>query len=117
MLACWSSSYGLEHHKALGFNTGSFKIFNLPIGFTPSFKTMAIPTSILVDENGIIQWLDQSGDYRMCSNSCLLKVVNHFIVFRKQVVNRGFLLRMARLAKNTVRIAKATRSENQWPEK
>jgi len=60
--------YGLEHHKSLGSNTGSLKLFGLPVSFTASFKTMAIPTSILIDENGIIQWIDQSDDYRLRSN-------------------------------------------------
>ena len=26
---------------------------------------MAIPTTLLIDENGIIQWIDQSEDYRL----------------------------------------------------
>jgi len=60
--------YGVEHHKAFGFNTTKFIIGGLPLALTPSFKTMAIPTSILIDENGIIQWIDQSDDYRIRSN-------------------------------------------------
>ena len=41
----------------------------IPLGFTPSFKTMAIPTSLLVDENGIIVWIDQADDYRLRSDN------------------------------------------------
>jgi alkyl hydroperoxide reductase subunit AhpC len=60
--------YGVEHHKALGFVTGSFQLFGIPFGFTPSFKTMAIPTSLLVDEAGVIRWIDQAEDYRLRSS-------------------------------------------------
>ena len=60
--------YGVEHHKALGFTTGSFTLFGIPLAFTPSFKTMAIPTTLLVDEEGVIQWIDQSDDYRLRSS-------------------------------------------------
>jgi peroxiredoxin len=60
--------YGVEHHKALGFKTGSFTLFGIPLALTPSFKTMAIPTTLLVDEDGIIQWIDQTDDYRLRSS-------------------------------------------------
>lgn len=60
--------YGVEHHKALGFATGAFTLFGISLGFTPSFKTMAIPTTLLVDEDGIIQWIDQADDYRLRSS-------------------------------------------------
>ena len=29
-------------------------IGTIPLAFTPSFKTMAIPTSLLIDEAGVI---------------------------------------------------------------
>ena len=61
--------YGVEHHKALNFTTGTFMFFGNPISFTPSFKTMAIPTSLLIDENGVIKWIDQADDYRIRSNA------------------------------------------------
>jgi len=57
--------YGLEHHKALGFTTGTVTFLGIPLAFQPSFKTMAIPTSMLIDENGIILWIDQADDYRV----------------------------------------------------
>lgn len=41
----------------------------LPIGIPLGFRRMAIPTSILVDEEGVIRWIDQSEDYRMRSDS------------------------------------------------
>jgi len=39
-----------------------------PFAFTPSFKAMAIPTTLLVDEKGDVQWIDQSEDYRLRSD-------------------------------------------------
>lgn len=61
--------YGVEHHKAFGFHTGSsFKLFGLPFSLWPSFKAMAIPTTILIDEQGIVRWIDQADDYRLRSN-------------------------------------------------
>lgn len=61
--------YGVEHHKALNFVTGTLTIGGLPFAFTPSFKAMAIPTTLLVDEKGNIKWIDQSEDYRLRSDS------------------------------------------------
>jgi alkyl hydroperoxide reductase subunit AhpC len=61
--------FGVEHHKALNFTTGTFMIGTIPLALTPSFKTMAIPTSLLVDEDGVILWIDQSDDYRIRSNN------------------------------------------------
>lgn len=61
--------YGVEHHKAFGFETDSFKIFGVPLSLKPSFKAMAIPTTLLIDEEGIIRWIDQADDYRLRSNN------------------------------------------------
>ena len=66
--------YGVEHHKALSLTTGKFMIAGIPLSFAPpSFKTMAIPTSLLVDENGVIRWIDQSDDYRIRSDDTRIK--------------------------------------------
>jgi peroxiredoxin len=68
--------YGVEHHKALGFTTGSFTLFGLPLALAPSYKTMAIPTSLLVDDHGVIRWIDQTDDYRLrSSNERVLRAV------------------------------------------
>ncbi len=61
--------YGVEHHKGFGFETGSFKIFDVPLALKPSFKAMAIPTTLLIDEDGMIRWIDQADDYRLRSNN------------------------------------------------
>lgn len=60
--------YGVEHHQALNFTTGKFMLFGVPLAFTPSFKTMAIPTTLIIDENSVIQWIDQADDYRIRSD-------------------------------------------------
>ena len=60
--------YGVEHHKSLNFKTGTFMIGSIPLSMVPSFKAMAIPTSLLVDEDGVIRWIDQSEDYRVRSD-------------------------------------------------
>lgn len=70
--------YGVEHHKVFGFTTGSISMGGIPFSFKPSFKTMAIPTSLLVDEKGVIQWIDQADDFRLRSdNSRVLKAVKN----------------------------------------
>ncbi|MCP4294851.1 MAG: redoxin domain-containing protein [Proteobacteria bacterium] len=61
--------YGLEHHKAVEFSTVSFVLFGIPLALFPSVKTMAIPTTILIDEKGIIHWIDQADDYRIRGDS------------------------------------------------
>lgn len=60
--------YGLEHHKALEFSKVRFTIAGMPLALVPSVKTMAIPTTLLIDETGIIRWIDQTDDYRLRSN-------------------------------------------------
>lgn len=68
--------YGVEHHKALSFTTGKLIVGGIPLAFTPSFKTMAIPTTLLVDEDGVVKWIDQADDYRLRSdNSRILDAV------------------------------------------
>jgi hypothetical protein len=57
-----------QHHKAVEFSTGRFTIFGIPLALVPSLETMAIPTTLIVDEEGIIRWIDQSEDYRLRSD-------------------------------------------------
>lgn len=70
--------YGVEHQKAFGADTkNTMMMFGLPFPKTFKFKSMSIPTSILVDENGIIKWIDQSEDYRLrASEEAILAAVN-----------------------------------------
>jgi peroxiredoxin len=56
-------AYGLEHHKALEFK--SWTVLGVPLGLPTGYKRMAIPTSILVDREGLVRWIDQADDYRI----------------------------------------------------
>lgn len=63
--------YGVEHHKVLSMDENpKKKIGGIPLGTgKPKLQTMAIPTTLLVDETGIIRWIDQSEDYRIRSST------------------------------------------------
>ena len=52
----------LEHHKSLNFTTGTFTIGGVPLALVPSFKTMAIRTTLLIDEHGVVRWIEQADD-------------------------------------------------------
>lgn len=65
------AKYGLEHHKALEFKT--WLVAGVPLGVPAGKKRMAIPTSILVDEHGIIRWIDQADDYRVRGDTDRIK--------------------------------------------
>ena len=60
--------YGVEHHKAVEFSTGKVNLFGIHVAVVPSVKTMAIPTSLLIDEDGVVRWIDQTDDYRLRSH-------------------------------------------------
>jgi alkyl hydroperoxide reductase subunit AhpC len=75
--------YGVEHHKALNFTTGKHIVGGIPLAFVPSFKAMALPTTLLVDDSGVVQWLDQTDDYRLRSdNSRVLQAVEKAFAVR-----------------------------------
>ena len=40
----------------------------MPLALVPSYKAMAIPTTLLIDEDGIVRWIDQADDYRLRSD-------------------------------------------------
>ena len=61
--------YGVEHHKAIEVSTGMVNLFGVRAGLSPSLKTMAIPTTLLIDEAGVVCWIDQTDDYRMRSDN------------------------------------------------
>lgn len=58
-------SYGLEHHRAVEFSTAPFSLFGIPLAMYTGRRTMAVPTTLLIDENGIVRWIDQADDYRL----------------------------------------------------
>lgn len=59
--------YGIEHHKALGWTSENLKtVFGITFSMKPfQYRSVAISTSILIDESGKIIWLEQSQDYRL----------------------------------------------------
>lgn len=56
-------AFGLLHEKALEFRT--WTVAGIPLGLPSGKKTMAIPTTLIVDEKGIVRWIDQADDYRI----------------------------------------------------
>lgn len=61
--------FGLEHHKALIVSSPVVRVAGLPIGIPRGFETMAIPTTLVVDEAGCVRWIDQADDYRIRSDA------------------------------------------------
>ena len=56
-------AYGLVHKNGMQYFT--FYVFGVPLGWPTCFRSMAIPTTFLVDEEGVVRWIDQTDDYRM----------------------------------------------------
>lgn len=54
--------YGLVNRSVIA---KTWWVLGLPIGMVAGKKQMAIPTSILLSENGTVKWIDQSDDYRI----------------------------------------------------
>jgi peroxiredoxin len=50
--------YGIEHQKAFAVAPGRSIV-----------RSLAVPTTILVDASGIVRWIDQSDDYRIRSDA------------------------------------------------
>ena len=50
--------YDIEHRKAFAVAAGRSIV-----------RSLAIPTTILVDAKGIVRWIDQSDDYRLRSDA------------------------------------------------
>lgn len=61
--------FGLEHHKTVVTTSPLVRVFGLPLGMPKGTEAMAIPTTLLIDEQGIIRWIDQAEDYRVRSDS------------------------------------------------
>ena len=62
--------FGLEHQKALQVSGWfRFRFFGQMIGMVPSFTSMAAATTILIDEQNKIRWIDQSEDYKVRSDT------------------------------------------------
>ncbi len=63
--------FGLVHNSGLEFKT--FFSLGIPLGWPVGFRRMAIPTTLLIDEQGIIRWLDQADDYRLRGDETRIK--------------------------------------------
>lgn len=53
----WLDRAGLRHV--------TWKAFGIPIGFPVGFRRMPRPATVLIDEAGIVRWLDVTDDYRL----------------------------------------------------
>ena len=56
-------AFGLVHADGLEFRT--FYVLGIPFGWPVGFRQMAIPTTFLVDGEGLIRWVDRAADYRL----------------------------------------------------
>lgn len=54
--------YGLVNRSPIA---KTFWVFGLPVGMVLGFRDMAIPTGLIIDEHGVVRWIDQSDDYRI----------------------------------------------------
>ena len=48
--------------QAIAFT--AFTLFGIPMGWPRGRDRMAIPTTLIVDEGGVVRWIDQATDYR-----------------------------------------------------
>ncbi|NOY27683.1 MAG: peroxiredoxin family protein [Oligoflexia bacterium] len=57
--------FGLLHEGALAFRTFLLGRARFPLGWPVGFKQMAIPTTLILDEDHVVRWIDQADDYRI----------------------------------------------------
>ncbi len=61
--------YGVEHHRSLQVRgRARVSVLGASLGFVPSVAAMAIPTTLLIDETGVVRWIDQTDDYMVRSS-------------------------------------------------
>ena len=53
----WFDPAGLKHV--------TWKIFGIPVGFPVGLRKMPRPATVLIDEGGVVRWLDVTDDYRL----------------------------------------------------
>lgn len=73
--------YGVEHRRALEISRGlRVSLLGLEVGTIPRFVPMAAPTTLLIDELGVVRWVDQTDDYKVRSSAerVLAKIVEVF---------------------------------------
>ena len=57
--------FGLLHEGAIVFRTFLVGSWKFPLGWPVGFKQMAIPTTLILDEDHVVRWIDQADDYRV----------------------------------------------------
>ena len=57
--------FGLLHEGAIVFKTFLVGSARFPLGWPIGFKRMAIPTTLILDEDHVVRWIDQADDYRV----------------------------------------------------
>ena len=61
--------FGLEHRRSLEISEGPrLRLFGLSMASRPAIRHMAAPTTVLIDANGIIRFIDQTEDYKIRSS-------------------------------------------------
>lgn len=53
----WFDRAGLKHV--------TWKVLGIPIGFPVGIREMPRPATVLIDEAGVVRWLDVTDDYRL----------------------------------------------------
>lgn len=56
---------GLLHEGGLEFKTYLIGPGRFPLGWPTGFQRMAIPTTLILDKDHIVRWIDQADDYRI----------------------------------------------------
>jgi len=56
---------GLLHEAGLEFKTFLVGPTRFPLGWPTRYKRMAIPTTLILDEQHTVRWIDQADDYRL----------------------------------------------------
>jgi peroxiredoxin len=57
--------FGLLHQGSLEFKTWLVGPVRFPVGVPVGFRSMAIPTTLLLDERHVVRHIDQADDYRV----------------------------------------------------
>jgi alkyl hydroperoxide reductase subunit AhpC len=57
--------FGLLHEGAIRFRTFLIGGARFPLGWPVGFQRMAIPTTLLLDADHTVRWIDQADDYRI----------------------------------------------------
>jgi peroxiredoxin len=62
---------GALHRGAITMST--FCVAGIPLGYPTGFNTVAVPTTIVVERDGALRWIDQTDDYRLRSDGARVR--------------------------------------------